>query len=284
VKVLVTGATGFIGRHVIPRLLDRGHAVTALVRDDARARGFPWYGLVKQVVGDMHHFDESIVPDLGDHDVAIHLAWQGLPNYDALFHFEENLPANYRFLRSLVRSGVGHILVTGTCYEYGMQSGCLTEDSPTQPANPYALAKDTLRRFLEALRAQQEFTLQWARLFYLYGQGQSNVSLLAQLDRAIESGAARFDMSGGEQLRDYLPVEEVANRLAWLAEHPQYQGAVNICSGQPISVRRLVERYLEEKGATIGLNLGHYPYRAHEPMAFWGANTKVPFIGGSETA
>jgi dTDP-6-deoxy-L-talose 4-dehydrogenase (NAD+) len=81
-------------------------------------------------------------------------------------------------------------------------------------------------------------------------------------------------MSGGEQLRDYLPVEDVANHIVNLVEHGELDGIYNSCSGDPISVRRLVERRIREKGSNIELNLGHYPYPDYEPMAFWGGTDK----------
>jgi dTDP-6-deoxy-L-talose 4-dehydrogenase (NAD+) len=96
---------------------------------------------------------------------------------------------------------------------------------------------------------------------------------LAQLDRAIDRGDESFDMSGGEQLRDYLPAGEVAARLVALAEHSELSQTVNICSGTPISVRKLVENRIAERNANITLNLGHYPYPDYEPMAFWGEST-----------
>ena len=269
-RVVVTGASGFIGRHAVTQLLARGHEVIAVGRDEARARQLSWFDQVRFIACDVHSAIARPGKAFGQPDAVMHLAWPGLPNYDALFHVEETLPADYRFLKSLVQDGVGQLLVTGTCVEYGMQSGALAEDLPTAPASPYALAKDTLRKQLQALRQQHPFTLQWARLFYMHGEGQNANSLLAQLDRAIDAGESVFNMSGGEQLRDYLPVGEVAARAVALLEHTAWDGVVNICSGEPISVRRLAERHLSERGARIRLNLGHYPYASDEPMAFWG--------------
>ena len=163
-----------------------------------------------------------------------------------------------------------------------MQSGELSESTPTLPTVAYAVAKDRLRRSLEKLNTGGGFTLQWARIFYTYGQGQHPHSLIAQLDRAVESGAITFNMSGGEQLRDYLPVEDVASRLVVLLEQSQCNGVVNICSGKPISVRNLVEQRLAERGASIRLNLGHYPYPDYEPMAFWGDGKKFGKYCGNE--
>lgn len=274
-KVLVTGATGFVGRHLVPQLLAAGHDVTALARNEVRAREFSWFDQVNFVACDIHTQLKAAPRSLMQHDAVIHLAWPGLPNYKDLFHFEDTLPADYRFLKWLVEGGIKHLLVTGTCFEYGMQCGCLAEDLPTDPQNPYALAKDTLRKFLEILCPRYEVTLQWARLFYMHGSGQNSKSLLAQLDQALESGAKVFNMSEGEQLRDYLHVDIVARYLVVLFSKPDCSGPVNICSGRPISVRRLVERHLTQQSAAIKLNLGYYPYPDYEPMAFWGSRKKL---------
>ena len=269
-KVLVTGASGFVGQHVVSELLRRGHVVTAVGRHETKARDFAWFDRVRFIAYDIHCPINDPFEELGRPEAVIHLAWPGLPNYTSLFHFEENLPADYRFLKALVEGGASHLLIAGTCLEYGMQSGAMKEMMPTMPSNPYALAKDTLRRFLQSLQQHHPFTLQWSRLFYMHGVGQNPDSLLAQLDHAINNRETSFNMSGGEQLRDYLPVKVVARRLVFLLEHPHLNGVINICSGHPISVRRLVEQRLGSLGVDIQLNLGHYPYPEYEPMAFWG--------------
>jgi len=275
-KIMVTGATGFIGNHLVPLLLERGHEVVAVARDEEKASKLSWYADVQFLAQDIHTVENKLgLDEFGNPDALIHLAWSGLPNYKALFHFEDNLLADYKFIKSLVDQGLKQVLVTGTCFEYGMQNGCLKEDMSTFPSNPYALAKDTLRKFLQSLQQHTSFTLQWVRLFYMYGARQNPSSLLAQLDRAIENGEKQFDMSGGEQLRDYMPVEDVANRIVCLAEHVASDGIYNCCSGVPISIRELVERRVREKGSNIELNLGHYPYPDYEPMAFWGARHRL---------
>ena len=212
---------------------------------------------------------------LGRPDVLIHLAWDGLPNYKSLHHFETELPRQFRFLKAMVEAGLPSLLVTGTCFEYGMQSGALSEDLPTQPANPYGYAKDALRRQLEFLKSVKPFNLTWARLFYMYGEGQPDTSLYPKLRAAVLRGDKVFNMSGGEQLRDYLPVEVVARQLARLAIAGADTGTINICSGVPISVRSLVEKWLRENNWKIELNFGYYPYPDYEPMAFWGERGKL---------
>ncbi|PXX45434.1 NAD-dependent epimerase/dehydratase family protein [Undibacterium pigrum] len=270
-QLIVSGATGFIGQHLIPLLLAENYEVVAIARDEQKARAFDWYDKLRFISLDFHQDKLDFQPEPGAS--LIHLAWQGLPNYKSLFHLEENLPKNYDFIKQLVKAGVSNVLVTGTCFEYGFQYGPIAATATPMPANPYALAKDNLRQYLGYLQAEFSFRLQWARLFYMYGKGQNPKSILAQLDTAIANGDSVFNMSGGEQLRDYLPVEAVAQQLLDILKSKQ-AGAFNVCSGEAISIRRLVEERIKERGASIHLNLGYYPYPDYEPMAFWGINNK----------
>ena len=123
---------------------------------------------------------------------------------------------HYYFLKNMVSHGLKKMVVTGTCFEYGMREGCLSEEMIPDPQNPYALAKDTLRKFLFELQKKHTFDCTWIRLFYMYGEGQNPNALLSQLETALQKGDAVFNMSGGEQLRDYLPIEKVLNILSQL--------------------------------------------------------------------
>ena len=277
-RILVTGATGFIGNQVVKELLKSNVEVVATSRSEEKAQRYPWVSKVIYVPCDLNESQEDFFSFFERPDSLIHLAWEGLPNYKELFHFERNVPTSYNFIKNMVQHGLSDLVVTGTCLEYGMQNGCLKEDLETKPKTPYGLAKDTLRKYLEQLCIRYPVTFKWVRLFYVYGQGQRNTSLLSQLEVAIQRGEKTFNMSGGEQLRDYLPVETVAEYIATIAVQKKVQGIINCCSGRPVSILKFVEQYLKEKAYSIKLNLGYYSYPDYEPMAFWGDNSKLQRI------
>lgn len=272
-RVALTGPTGFVGRHVLAVLANRGLDIVLLVRDKSKLTGLnPSIDVVEADIG---LSDGELFTKLGNPDALIHLAWSGLPNYKSLHHFEDELPKQYRFIKSMINSGLKSVVVTGTCFEYGMQSGMLSEDFATQPDNAYALAKDTLRKQLEVLKREQPFELSWARLFYMYGEGQASTSLYPAIKAAAVRGDKVFNMSGGEQLRDYLSVKTVAERIVALALTGAGQGVVNICSGQPVAVIDLVRGWIAQHDWQIELNPGFYPYPDYEPMEFWGDPSKM---------
>ena len=274
--VLVTGSTGFIGGHVIKNLLNKKVKIVATSQNRNKAKKYEWFGKTEYVPLDIGRLDGSNLYDYFQKpDRLIHLSWEGLPNYREPYHFERNLPDNYTFLKNLIQNGLNDLTVVGTCFEYGLQNGRLSETYESKPVTSYGLAKDTLRNFLEQLKRQYDFKLRWVRPFYVYGDNQNENSILGQLEKAAKNRDKVFNMSLGEQLRDYLRVEKMAEYISTISLQDKIYGIINCCSGEPISVRRFAENYTKEKGIKIKLNLGYYPYPDYEPLAFWGDNTKL---------
>lgn len=278
-RVLVTGATGFIGQYVVRELLRRGHEVIASSSNKEKAVSADWFDRVTyraldlgQLEPGVNYFDYFERPDK-----MIHLAWEGLPNYKADFHITDNLPRHQRFLENMITNGLIDLTVTGTCFEYGMVEGELNEEMPSAPNNAYAIAKDELRKYLESLSVNSSFHFKWMRLFYMYGEGQNSKSLFSQLNAALNRGDEAFNMSGGEQVRDFLHIEKVAEYIVTTSLQDRVDGIINCCSGNPVTVRSFVEDYLEDK-RKIKLNLGYYPYADYEPMRFWGDASKLNSI------
>jgi dTDP-6-deoxy-L-talose 4-dehydrogenase (NAD+) len=208
-------------------------------------------------------------------ECVVLLAWPGLPHYQEPYHVTRNLPLSLQLVLKLVDSGIRRIVIAGTCYEYGLKNGQLVEHHATQPVNQYAIAKDCLRKSIEALAAQLRFEYQWLRIFYPFGEGQNPNSFLPSLDRAIERGDHAFEMSSGRQIRDFLPVEDVARHLVVLATHLSASGTYNSGSGVPASLREIAERRIKERASSISLRLGVYPDRWDEPLAFWADMSRM---------
>ena len=280
-RVLVTGATGFIGRYVVEYLSSHGkhEIITTGTKNKEKAELLcPILKNTIYIQKDLNQQEDNYYSFFRKPDCAIHLSWEGLPNYNELFHIERNLPANFFFLKNMIQNGLPDITVTGTCFEYGLQNGCLCEDMDTRPVTNYGLAKDCLRKFIESLRNKGQFSFKWLRLFYPFGLGQSAKSLYSQMINAISANSKEFNMSQGEQIRDYLPVETVAEYIAVAALQTKIDGIINCCSGKPISVRSFVEKFFEQHNYPIKLNLGYYPYPEYEPLAFWGDTGKLENI------
>ena len=280
-KILITGATGFIGNHLLKELLkDTKNEIIATSRDIEKAKKYEWFSRVKYISYDLNSQEELNLFEYFDKpDKVIHLAWDGLPNYNDLIHIEKNLFNNYNFIKNIISNGLKDITITGTCFEYGLINGCLNEELKTNPSNSYGIAKDSLRKFVEELKKQFEFNYKWIRLFYIYGEGQGEKSILSLLDKAIQNNEKEFNMSGGEQLRDYLNIKNVVKNILLISNQTLFSNQIiNCCNGKPISIRKLVENHLNKKEYNIKLNLGFYSYPNHEPMAFWGDNTKLNLI------
>ncbi len=279
-KILVTGATGFIGKYVIQELIkqNKTEIIATSIEPIEKVKDFSWFKDVQYKVHNLNKTKEDYFTFFEHPDVLIHLSWQDLPNYKQLFHFERNLFKNYYFVKNMIQHGLKNLNVIGTCLEYGMQEGALSEEMPTNPVNAYGLAKDTLRKFVEELKKKFEFKFKWIRLFYVYGKGQNPKSILPQLDQALKNNEEVFNMSKGDQLRDYLPVEKVAEYIVQISLQNRINGIINCCSGDPISIKALIKNHMKKRKKSIRLNLGYYNYPDYEPMAFWGDTRKLDSI------
>jgi len=277
-RILVTGATGFIGRHIVDYLSSHSKHEIITTAAESREDAETICPALKDTVyiqKNLNHQEDNYYAFFERPDSVVHLSWEGLPNYGELFHIERNLPANFCFIKNMIQNGLSDITVAGTCFEYGLQDGCLNEEMPATPVTVYGLAKDTLRKFTELLHNKHDFNLKWARFFYLYGQGQGKKTLWGQLEEAVKNGQKVFNMSMGEQLRDYIQINQAAEYMSKIALQNDITGIINCCSGKPISVRRFVEDFFKEHDTDITLNLGYYPYPEFEPLAFWGDTGKL---------
>ena len=269
-KIAMTGATGFIGRHVRSVLVKTDHVVVLVVRN------------VKKV-GDRAANEEIVVADLsqartdwfelfGKPDAVLHLAWGGLPNYMDSYHVDVELPMQLKFVQSLIDSGLKKLVVAGTCYEYGLSSGAISESQMTNPNTPYGIAKDSLRKALFEIRSKKDFELTWARVFYPYGEGQSENSIYSQLTKAISGDEKEFAMGSGVQMLDFIQVTRVAKVLRTFVTETKGVGLINVGSGEPQSVIEFVKKLIYHFESNIVPRVGAVADRDYESLSFWSDN------------
>ena len=278
-KVLVTGATGGLGELVVNDLLARGVTVIATSRDAQKAKASSFYEKViyrpyeigsRSVVGLYSYFEHP--------DACIHLAWEKLNEYRNEAHLTSILEGHKAFISGLLKQGLKDFTGIGTCYEYGLREGMLEESLPSEPVMPYPQAKNLLREYLEGEKSKYDFSFKWVRLFYIFGAVKERKNLYTLIVEAVKKGDRSFNMSGGEQVRDFLTPEQMADRIVRIALQKNVEGIINCCSGVPVKLRDFVHDFLKKNKFGITLNLGFYPYADYEPMESWGSVKKLNSI------
>jgi nucleoside-diphosphate-sugar epimerase len=275
-KVFLTGATGFIGSHAARLLIREGCEVHALVRENSDT----WR--IDDILPRLHPVRcDLLSPDeLDAHiarvrpDLCLHLAWYAVPG--KYLAAEENLAmlaASLHLASSLQKNGCRRLIGAGTCFEYDTCAGCLSEESPIKPGNLYAASKHALQIVLEQLAGVTGMEFAWARLFYQYGPYEDEIRLVPSVICSLLRGQA-VKVTKGEQIRDYLHVEDVAAAI-WAVARSGLTGPVNIGSGQPVAVRDIVAGI----GAIIGrpelILSGALPQRASDPMYVCADNRRL---------
>ena len=275
-KVLVTGAGGGLGQLITEKLLALGHTVIATSRNAEKARNWPFYKHITYIPFQIGiDTADNLFTHFHEPDVMIHLAWDKLNEYKNAAHLQEILPAHQQFLKQIIADGLKDLTCVGTCYEYGLREGELEENMPAQATMPYPQAKDALRVYLETLQKEHAFVMKWPRVFYVFGPIKERKNLYTLLMDAVQRGDQQFNMSGGEQVRDFLSPDEIADYILRIALQAKVTGVINCCSGKPVKLKDKVKTFLDASGYKIDLNLGYYPYPDYEPMETWGSVRKL---------
>jgi len=269
-KYIVTGSTGFVGQKIVQALLKMGKQVISLTTNHNINEKILTSIQGSQVIliNSLNKINKSLL----DGSTVIHCAWSNVQDIMHPSHYDHALE-QIDFLYLIAESKAKKLVITGTCYEFGAKIGPMSILSKTAPNTPYAKAKDIVHReALDIILKNTDIDFTWARLFYIFGEGQHEKSLYAQLMKAINDEKEFFNMSLGEQLYDYLEVSDVANFLCHVAVNKS-PPLVHICSGYPISVRELVQKIITSNNSKLKLNLGYYPSRKHDSIELWGAES-----------
>jgi nucleoside-diphosphate-sugar epimerase len=263
-RVLVTGATGFVGRNVLAPLLNAGFEVDA-ISSRVPLTGAP--AAVRWHVADLldPQAAAAVVAEVRPTDL-LHLAWYAEPG--AFWRSPENLrwvSASLALLQAFAEAGGRRAVLAGTSAEYAWEreTHCVEGTTPLEPATLYGAAKHALRIVAEAYAAEAGLSLAWGRIFFLYGPDEDPRRLVSSVAQALVQGRVA-ETSHGEQVRDFLFAPELAEAFAALLDS-DVQGAVNVASGVPVTLRAVIEAVAAETGRTDLLALGARPANPSEP-------------------
>ena len=269
VRVLVTGANGYIGRHVVRELLSENVEVVAadqfFENPDSRA---------DNRITDIFADSDDLFRRLGEPDVCIHLAWKDGFMHNSDSHME-SLSSHYRFIRSMIKSGLKQIAVMGSMHEVGYWEGAIDENTPCNPQSMYGIAKDALRRALFQMTAGTDVKVQWLRGFYIFGDDDRSSSIFGKIVAAEQRGEKTFPFTTGKNKYDFISVQELARQIAYCATQTEVDGIINCCTGKPVSLAEQVESFIRDRHLQIRLQYGAFPDRPYDSPAIWGDPEKI---------
>jgi nucleoside-diphosphate-sugar epimerase len=253
-KVLVTGASGFIGRHTIETLVSRGfevHAVTSKSASVSISEDCHWHVADLVDVSTIRPLVKSIKPSH-----LLHLAWYAVPGkyWTALDNFLW-VQASLELLRQFREQGGERVVMAGTCAEYDWNYGYCSElVTPRHPDSPYGVCKNALQEMLAAYSNATGLSSAWGRIFFLYGSHEYPSRIVPSVIRSLLAGEKAL-CSHGNQIRDFLHVQDVADAFVAILESPM-NGAVNIGSGKPIQLKEVIHKIAEKLGRFDLIELG----------------------------
>lgn len=270
--VLVTGAAGYMGKHVVKELLAYNHEVIAVDLNhkdiDSRAK-----------IADLDIFsgDQNIYEKAGRPDLCIHLAWQDGFVHNSDKHMK-NVSGHFMFLKNLIDGGCKKIAVMGTMHEIGFYEGMVDENTPCNPLSQYGIAKNALRQAMMQLTQNTDVKLYWLRAFYIMGDDARNSSIFTKIMQAAEDGKKEFPFTTGTNQYDFINVKELAKQIVVASTQDKVTGIINVCTGEPVALKDKVEAFITEKGLDIKLQYGVFPERPYDSKIIYGDNKKIKQI------
>ncbi|MDE7432405.1 MAG: NAD(P)-dependent oxidoreductase [Lachnospiraceae bacterium] len=276
-KVLVTGACGYIGRHVVDELIKRNHEVLAadVKFDEINEQAV-------KIETPIFTGDTDIYEKLGCPDACIHLAWR-----DGFKHNSENhindLPSHYNFIKNMLAGGLKNITVMGSMHEVGYFEGAITPQTPTNPESLYGIAKNSLRQITEVLSAQYGAVYKWLRGYYIVGDDLRSNSIFGKIVQSANEGKETFPFTTGKNMYDFISIDELARQIACAGVQTEVDGIINCCTGRPMSLADRVEQFILDNHFSIKLEYGAFPDRPYDSPGVWGDAEKINRILEGDT-
>ena len=270
-RIIVTGANGYIGRHVVKTLLSLGISVAAVDKEtthiDSRAERYAI---------DIFNENVDIYSLTNKPDILIHMAWSDGYNHQAISHLQ-NMEKHFLFCERMSAAGIKKIICMGTVHEIGYHVGVVTEKTPCEPKCLYGVAKNALRQALFS-KLLSKTCIIWIRVFSVYGDDLHSNSVFSKILSSDKCGDEFFKLNSGYNRGDYIQVERLAEQIAVTAIYEDSSGIYHCCTGQPITLREMVDSFIAENHLAIKAQYGFFPERSYDSPEIYGDNTKIKKI------
>ncbi|MGH2325648.1 NAD-dependent epimerase/dehydratase family protein [Leuconostoc lactis] len=270
-KILVTGANGFLGRGIVDEIIKTGHTVVAagFETDKVSSDAIRINGDMFEVANPYEYY--------GQPDVLLHLAYKDGFVLNSEAHMQ-NLVQHTTFIDKMVSAGIKQVAVMGTMHEIGFFEGSVDENTPTHPMNFYGIAKNAIRDYTSLVTKNNDVIMQWLRAFYIVDGTAYGNSIFSKLFAAAERGDKTFPFTTGKSQYDFLDYSDFSKYVAAAVTQTEVQGIINISSGEPERLSDRVERFISDHHLNIKLDYGAFPDRPFDSKAIWGDNTKIQKI------
>ena len=275
-KILVTGANGYIGSKVVKTLCDYGVDVIATDFDNANIDSRASF-----VKADIFSTNPNWYSYFSSPDVCLHLAWRDGFVHNSPRHMED-LSSHYKFMCNLIDNGLKHIACMGTMHEVGYHEGAIDENTPCSPLSLYGVSKNALRKALEVYAASKGVKFQWMRAYYIFGDDLYGNSIFCKIRQAVRDKKELFPFTTGKNKYDFIHVDELARQISLTVMQDKVLGVINVCSGNPVSLAEQIEWYISHNNLPIKLDYGKFPDRPYDSPCVYGDNKKIKEILGGK--
>lgn len=262
-KILITGANGYMGQGIVSEFVKRGEDIVASdistvdIKED-----------ICKISGNIFELEDPYTY-LDEPDILVHLAWRDGFKHNADSHMID-LPKHYLFLKKMMDSGVKKVCVMGSMHEVGFYEGSINENTPCNPMSLYGIAKNALRNAVSLYAEERKIDFIWLRGYYIVGHAEYGSSIFSKIVQAVREGKKEFPFTTGQNQYDFLKYEDFCKQVVSAVLQDDIKGIINCCSGYPQKLADAVEDFIKEKNYPIKLKYGVYPERAYDSKAVWG--------------